>query len=106
MTASAGPTLKRLHAEFGDRIPFLTLYVREAHPDERYPQPQDLETKRRHAQDYRQRDALPWPVLVDSLDGDLHRRLDPKPDALYLVDGEGTVAFRTLSRERSRTATF
>src|SRR2546422_673281 len=33
MTASAGPALKRLYAEFGDRVAFLTLYVREAHPD-------------------------------------------------------------------------
>ena len=34
MTASAGPVLKRLYQEFGDRVAFGTLYVREAHPGE------------------------------------------------------------------------
>ena len=96
MTLSAGPALKRLHEQFGDAVPFLTLYVREAHPGERYPQPEDAETKLRHARDYRDRDRLPWPVLVDDLEGDLHQRLDPKPNAVYLVDRHGRVVFRTL----------
>ena len=45
MTASAGSALKQLHEEFGDRVAFVTLYVREAHPGERYPQSQTLEQK-------------------------------------------------------------
>jgi hypothetical protein len=40
MTASAVPALKKLWAEFGSRVAFITLYVREAHPGENYPQPQ------------------------------------------------------------------
>jgi hypothetical protein len=39
----------RLSAEFGDRVAFLTLYVREAQPGERYPQPQTFEEKLAHA---------------------------------------------------------
>ncbi|MDP8974054.1 MAG: redoxin domain-containing protein, partial [Actinomycetota bacterium] len=39
MVASNGQALKRLHEEFGDQVSFVTLYVREAHPGERYPQP-------------------------------------------------------------------
>jgi hypothetical protein len=96
MTASAGPALREMHAEFGDRIQFLTLYVREAHPGDRYPQPSDLATKTEHARAYADRDGIPWPVAVDDVDGDLHRALDPKPDAVYLVDPDGIVMFRAL----------
>ncbi len=96
MTASAGPALKQLYGEFGDRVTFLTLYVREAHPGEHYPQPATFERKREHARAYHERDRLPWSVAVDDVEGDLHRALDPKPNAAYLMDTDGTVAFRSL----------
>jgi hypothetical protein len=96
MTASAGPALKRLHEEFGDRVAFVSFYVREAHPGDRYPQPESFEQKMEHARAYRERDGLPWPVAVDDVDGSLHRALDPKPSSVYLMDREGRVAFRAL----------
>ncbi len=96
MTASAGPALKRLYADYGDRVAFVTLYVREAHPGNRYPQPQTFEQKLDHARVYQERDRIPWPVAVDDVDGTLHRVLDPKPNAAYLMDTDGNVAFRAL----------
>lgn len=96
MTASAGPALRKLHDEFSDDVAFLTLYVREAHPGERYPQPDDFDRKLSHARDYAGRDDLSWPVLVDDAEGTLHRKLDGKPNSAYLVDESGTVVFRTL----------
>lgn len=96
MTADADPQLKRLHEEFGERIAFVTLYVREAHPGDRYPQPDSMEQKTDFARELKTRDALPWPVAVDDLDGALHQQLDPKPNAIYLMDAEGRVAFRAL----------
>jgi hypothetical protein len=96
MTASAGPALRRLHDEFGDRVQFLTLYVREAHPGDRYGQPHDMATKTAHARAYAERDCIDWPVAVDEVDGALHRALDDKPDAAYVVDADGRVVFRAL----------
>src|SRR5918994_4466121 len=96
MTASAGPALKRLHREFGDQIGFLTLYVREAHPGDRYAQPQTFDDKLRLAREYRKRDSIPWPIVVDDIDGTLHRALDAKPNAAYLVDIDGRIAQRVL----------
>src|SRR5918994_2198934 len=96
MTASAGPALKRLYEEFGDQIGFLTLYVREAHPGDRYAQPQTVDEKLRLAREYRNRDSIPWPVVVDDIDGTLHRALDAKPNAAYLVDIDGHIAQRVL----------
>jgi hypothetical protein len=102
MVASNGPALKRLHKEFGDRVAFVTLYVREAHPGERYPQPEAFEQKLEYARAYKGRDQIPWPVAVDNAEGDLHRALDPKPDAAYLMDTDRNVAFRTVSSSNER----
>jgi hypothetical protein len=96
MTASAGPVLKQLHAKFGGRIDFLTVYVREAHPGDRYPQPHDLARKMQHAKEYRDRDRIPWPVAVDDEHGTLHRALDGKPNAAYLITANGVIAQRVL----------
>ncbi len=102
MVAGNGPALKRLHEEFGERVAFVTLYVREAHPGGRYPQADALEQKLRYARAYKERDRIPWPVAVDSVEGDLHRALDPKPDAAYLMDAYGDVAFRAVSSSDGR----
>ncbi len=102
MVASNAPALKRLHKGFGDRVAFVTLYVREAHPGERYPQPEAFEQKLEYARAYKGRDQIPWPVAVDNVEGDLHRALDPKPDAAYVMDTDGNVVFRTVSSSNER----
>lgn len=96
MTASAGPALQRLHEEFGDRVAFVTLYVREAHPGDRYPQADSFEEKLQHARDYRDRDGISWPIAVDTVEGDLHQALGGYPNAAYVMDADGKVAFRSI----------
>lgn len=82
---------------------FVTLYVREAHPGDYYPQPNTVERKLQHARDYAERDGITWTVLVDDTDGTLHQQLDPKPHAAYLVGTDGTVLWRTLWANDDRT---
>lgn len=96
MTASAGPALKEFYRAYGHRVAFLTVYVREAHPGERYPQPETFETKLAHARAYKNRDRIPWSVAVDDVDGAFHQVVDPKPNAAYFVDEDGRIVFRTL----------
>ena len=96
MTASAGPVLEALHEEYGTLVDFLTLYVRETHPGDRCPQPQSYEEKVQHAREFRERDGITWPVLVDDLEGSYHRLLDAKPNSVFLVDRDGRVAYRQL----------
>jgi hypothetical protein len=59
MTADSGPPLQRLYARDHDRVAFLTLYVREAHPGDHYPQPATMEQKVDYARRYRERDGIP-----------------------------------------------
>jgi hypothetical protein len=96
MTRSAGPVLKKLYREFGGDIEFITLYVREAHPGDRYPQPGNFREKLINARVYKERDRIPWQIAVDSVDGMFHRSLDDKANAAYLIDIDGNVAFRSL----------
>jgi hypothetical protein len=103
MTASAAPVLKRVYAEVSDRIDFATLYVREAHPGDQLPQPATWDQKLAHARALQERDALPWVVGVDDLDGSLHRQLDPKPNAAYVINPDGRVAVRLLWSNHARS---
>src|SRR4029078_3722261 len=85
MTKSAEPTLQQFYRQYGDRVAFLTVYVREAHPGSRYPQPDTLDQKLAHARAYKRRDHIPWTVAVDDIEGTFHRSLDPKPNSAYFV---------------------
>jgi hypothetical protein len=96
MTAASRDILKGLYREYGDRVEFVTLYVREAHPGDLYPQAVSLEQKIDYARVYRDRDGIPWTVAVDDVEGALHRALDAKPNAAFIMDFDGTVAYRTL----------
>jgi hypothetical protein len=96
MTASAAPSVQALYDQFGDRIDFIMLYVREAHPGEHFAQSDTIEEKLRHAQALQNFYNIEWTVAADSIDGDLHRALDPKPNSAYLVSSEGVILFRSM----------
>lgn len=96
MTASSISPLQRLHAEFGDKVDFLMLNVREAHPGENIVQPDTFDEKLEHARAMKKQFDIPFSVAVDDIDGTLHRALDTKPNAAYLIDIDGTIAFRSL----------
>lgn len=96
MSAGARPAMVRLWRDFGDEVEFVSLYVREAHPGERYPEHTSFEQKMRHARDWVERDPRPWTVAVDDLAGSVHRAYRPLPNSLYLIDSSGHVAFRAL----------
>jgi hypothetical protein len=96
MTASAAPSVQDLHAEFGDRINFIMLYVREAHPGEHITQAETMEEKLQHARALKEFYDIEWTVAADNIHGGLHRALDPKPNSAFLVDGQGKILFRSL----------
>ncbi len=96
MTASSAPSIQELYKEFGERVDFIMMYVREAHPGENYAQAETLEDKIESARALQKFYCIDWTVAADTLRGDLHRALDPKPNAAYLVSGDGEILFRSL----------
>ncbi len=96
MTASSAPSVQDLYDEFGDRVKFVMLYVREAHPGEHFAQSETMDAKIESAQALKDFYGIEWTVAADNVDGDLHRALDPKPNAAFLTDSDGTILFRSL----------
>jgi peroxiredoxin len=94
VTESSANGLRSLHAEFGDRVRFVMVNVREAHPGEYVDQPQTLDEKHDHATTLRGHHGFEFTVATDNIDGSLHRAMSPKPNSAYLLDTEGTILFR------------
>jgi thiol-disulfide isomerase/thioredoxin len=96
MTASSAPSVQDLYDEFGDPVKFVMLYVREAHPGENFAQSETMEDKLESARALQEFYGIEWTVAADNIDGDLHRALDPKPNAAYLMNSNGDILFRSL----------
>ncbi len=94
VTDSAAPGLNELHARFGDRVRFVMVNVREAHPGEAVPQPKTLEEKMAHAEQLRDLHGFKFEMTVDDIDGTFHRALSPKPNSAYVLGKDGTILFR------------
>ena len=94
VTDSAVPGLNDLYARFGDRVRFVMVAVREAHPGANAPQPMEFDEKREHAQRLRDLHDIPYEVAIDDIDGTLHRALSPKPNSAYLLGTDGIILFR------------
>ncbi|EHB56044.1 alkyl hydroperoxide reductase/ Thiol specific antioxidant/ Mal allergen [Mycolicibacterium rhodesiae JS60] len=94
VTESAGDGLRELAHRYGDRVRFILINVREAHPGASTPQPQTGRQKAEHAARLKEHHRLPFEVAADDLDGTLHRAVGPRPSSAYLVDPSGRIIFR------------
>ncbi|MFC7482947.1 TlpA family protein disulfide reductase [Luedemannella flava] len=94
VTESAVPVVRRLHAQFGDRVRFVLVNTREAHPGDDFGQPDTFVVKHRHAVQLRDHHAIDFEVAVDDIDGRLHRAMSPKPNSAYLIDPSGVIRYR------------
>jgi len=94
VTDNAAPGLNDLHLHFGDRVRFVIVNVREAHPGKAFPQPRTLDAKMAHAERLRDLHGFEFEVAVDDVDGTLHRALSPKPNSAYVLGADGTILFR------------
>jgi len=96
-TAASIGGIKDLYEEFGDRVQFLFVYVREAHPGDELPAHESMDDKVRAAELLRDEDALEIPILLDELSGKLHKKYGGMPNPTFLIDRSGRIAFRSLS---------
>lgn len=73
---------------------FLVLYTREAHPGEVTPEHRSLQDKRAAARRLVSEEPISRTVLIDDLDGSVHRAYGAAWDAVYVIDAAGTVLLR------------
>lgn len=76
-------------------VVFVLLYVREAHPGERTPEHQSFEEKLACARRFKEEERDNRLILVDDLEGTIHKQYGLFPNFVYVIDLEGYVAFRT-----------
>jgi hypothetical protein len=88
--------MRKLHARYGDRVHFIDVIARQAHPGPGARPYRTRDEKMRDAAAYKDRERLPWPVLVDELDGAVHQVYGALADPSYLIDRDGRVAFYNL----------
>jgi len=96
MASAASGCLKRLYHDFKKQLELVSVYVREAHPSESYPQHRNVSQKMQHASDWVRMGDRPWTVAVDTQEGGTHLAYGPLPNCAYLIDRTGRVAYRAL----------
>jgi peroxiredoxin len=97
MTAGAIRGLNDLYDHYkNDDVQFLFVYVREAHPGDDLPAHKTLEEKIAGAELLREEEDVEMPILVDDLKGSIHKKYGKWPNATYVIDTSGRVAFRSL----------
>ena len=90
------PAVNALHGELAGRgVDFYLVYTRESHPGERYPHHTSFEQKLAHARDLQRLEDVRFPILVDSLEGTIHRAYGPWPTSLFVVHRDGRLVFRS-----------
>lgn len=82
------------------------IYIREAHPTDGWQVPQNEkdnvlvkdpttdEERKKVAEDFATQFKLNLPVLLDTIDDKMEKNYAGWPDRLYVIDGEGKIAFK------------
>jgi len=97
-TAASIGSLRSLSHEFPVAdVEFLFVYVREAHPGAELPPHHSMEDKARAAMLLREQEQITFPILVDELGGEVHRRYGSLPNASFIIDKSGRIAYRSLA---------
>lgn len=97
-TAASIGGLRSLAREFPrSEVEFLFVYVREAHPGVELPAHHSMEDKVGAALLLREQEQIDFPILVDELGGEVHRRYGALPNASFIIDKSGRIAYRSLA---------
>jgi hypothetical protein len=95
-----------MHAAYGDRVEFLTVYIKEAHPEDEwqmdsneeegvcYPQPKTTAERLAIAKDFAQRFRYALPLAVDDIENPAERLYAGWPERFYIVDEQGKIAYK------------
>lgn len=86
--------MEDLASRYADDAHFLFIYTREAHPGEYYPPIHYYEQKVLHARSFRERLGIGRTILVDSVQGKVHRVFGGVSNMSWIVDHTGRVAYR------------
>jgi tetratricopeptide (TPR) repeat protein len=108
---SSSDTLKSLYRKYGGQIPFLLVYIREAHANSSWQSTRnvrdainmapaaDLTEKKGYAALCTRKLHLPFPALVDGMDGAVETAYAAWPSRAFVVGADGRVLYSTRLTE-------
>lgn len=76
-------------------IDFAVLYVREAHPGASIPSHDTMQQKTARARQLRETDGEGRQILIDGIDGAAHQAFGGYPNAVYIINHNGCVVYRS-----------
>ena len=91
---------------YADRASFLTVYIKEAHPEDEwqmasnekenvcYPQPKTLAQRVAIANDFARRFHYTVPLVVDGMDNRANALYAGWPERFYIIDEKGTIVYK------------
>lgn len=86
--------MKELHERYGDRVRFVDVTIRQAHPGEERGAYRSYQEKLESTREGKREEGIPWTVLVDDYAGTAHRAYSREmTDPVFLIDSDGRVAF-------------
>ena len=88
------PPMEILAREYSGRADFYVVYVREVHPGQNYPAHESFAQKLSHVADLRLLEGVDRTILVDGLDGTMHRDYGALPNSTYIIGKDGSISYR------------
>jgi Iodothyronine deiodinase len=90
------PPLTKLYERYRSRgFEFFIVYVREAHPGENFPHHVSFEQKIAQARKLQELERVKIPILLDDLEGTVHRAYGLLPNMVCLIDRDGIVVYKS-----------
>lgn len=95
-----------MHAQYGNRVRFQTVYIREAHPLDEwqmdsnekenvcYRQPKTLAERVTIANDFVKRFRYPLPLAIDEMDDRVEKVYAGWPERFYIIDTRGVIVYK------------
>jgi type I thyroxine 5'-deiodinase len=92
--------------KYGDRADFVTVYIKEAHPEDEwqmesnetegvcYPQPKTTRQRLAIANDFVRRFDYPIPVLVDPIENPANAAYAGWPERFYVIDEHRKIVYK------------
>lgn len=74
----------------------MDVLTRQGHPGPAEPPYHSFAQKMEDAGRYQREESIPWPVLVDDLEGTAHQVYGSMADPTYLIDTDGRVAYHNM----------
>ena len=83
-----------MHHTYGDKVEFLLVYIREAHPYEEIPESKTVEQRSEVATTMCTELKLTMPAVIDEIDNTVEKTYAAWPDRLYLIGIDGNIVYK------------